>query len=184
MTKFERIPKLNQKQRQELIISLCQAFSSLHKPEEAAKFLTDLLSPQEIEMLAKRLEIARALADGYTYDQIRSDLKVSYGTIARVNTWLNLQGDGFKMIIARTKKGKPIYQHSEEEIYDPYSWYNIKRRHTKYFLPQLLIEELIKHSDQKQKRNIITILRSMEVKSKVIKTVNKEVLEKYGVPQK
>lgn len=182
MAKFDRIPKLNKQKRQELIISLCEALTSIRKPEEAAKFLTDLLSPQELQMLAKRLEIAKALVEGFTYEEIKSDLKVGMGTIARVNTWLNLQGEGFKLVISRTRKRKKIYEHSDDEIYDPLSWYNIKRRYSKYYWPELLLEELIKKSDQKQKKNIITILQSMEVKSEVMKEVNRQMLEKYGVP--
>ena len=36
---------------------------------EAAKFLTDLLSSQEVEMLAKRLKIAGLLIKGSTYEE-------------------------------------------------------------------------------------------------------------------
>src|SRR5437879_3204756 len=133
MAKFERIPKLNKRHRQQLILALCQAFAAIQKPEEAAKFLTDLLTLQEVEMLAKRLQIAKLLIDGLSYQDIRGELKVGSATIARVNTWLNLQGEGFKLILSRTKQKKKIYEHSLEEIYDPYSWYNVKRRYTKSF---------------------------------------------------
>ena len=58
MAKFSRESKLSSTKRQELVLAFCQAIQSLKSDEEVAKFLTDLLSPQEVEMLAKRLQIA------------------------------------------------------------------------------------------------------------------------------
>ena len=150
MAKFSRIPKLSKKDRQKLLIALCEALTSIKKREEAAQFLTDLLSPQELEMLAKRLEIAKLLVDGDTYDTIRNKLKVSHNTIARINAWLTLSGGGFRMVIERTKnKEKKINEPTFEEKYDPQSWYNIKRRYSLHFLPELIIEEIIKKKRRK-----------------------------------
>ena len=163
------------------MIALCEAMVSLKNPEEAAKFLTDLISPQETEMLAKRLAIAKLLVEGKTYESIRNLLKVGFATIARVNTWLNLSGEGFKLVLQRTRKGKKIYEHSMEEQFDPFSWHNIKRRYSLYFWPQLLIEELMKQSDNRQKKKITTILQSMENKFVVLsKQTNKEIYQKFN----
>lgn len=178
MAKFPRIPKLSKKERQELMIKLCEALVTLKKSEEAAKFLTDLLSPQEMEMIAKRLEIAKALLDGFTYEQIREAAKTSYATIAKVNTWLNLSGDGFKLVVERTGKGTS--RTSLDEMYDPFSWYNIKRRYSTYFWPELLVEELIRHSNKKEKEKIITILQSIENKFPVLgKKTNRRIYEQF-----
>lgn len=180
MAKFTRVSKLSKKERQELMIALCEAMVALKNPEEAAKFLTDLISPQETEMLAKRLAIAKLLVEGKTYESIRNLLKVGFATIARVNTWLNLSGEGFKLVLQRTRKGKKAYEHSIEERFDPYSWYNIKRRYSLYFWPQLLIEELMKQSDNRQKNKITTILQSMENKFTVFsKQTNKEIYQQF-----
>ena len=114
MAKFSRIPKLSKKERQNLLIALCEALTSIKKKEEAAQFLADLLSPQELEMLAKRLEIAKLLIDGDTYATICGKLKVSHNTIARVNAWLTLSGSGFRLVIERTRiKRKKIYSRSD-----------------------------------------------------------------------
>lgn len=174
MAKFSRIPKLSKKQRQELLIVLCEALTLIKKKEEAAQFLTDLLSPQELEMLAKRLEIARALIDGYTYQAIQKDLKVSFTTIARVNAWLTLSGEGFRLVIQRIKKkGKKIYEHTLEEKYSPFSWYNFKRRYSAYFLPELLIEELIKRGSERERKKMVTILDSIESKPELFRQIDK-----------
>jgi len=180
MAKFSRIPKLTKKERQELLIALCEALTSIHKKDEAAQFLADLLSPQELEMLAKRLEIARLLIDGDTYDVIRGKLKVSHNTIARVNAWLTLSGSGFRLVIQRTRnKGKKIYEHTLEEKYDPYSWYNIKRRYSMYFLPELIIEEIIKRSNEKERQKLDSILSSIEGKPEVFKNVDARFKDQF-----
>lgn len=131
-------------------------------------------------MLAKRLEIAKLLIDNFTYDDIRSTLRVSYNTIARVNAWLTLSGAGFRMVIERTrKKGKKIYEHTLDEKYDPYSWYNLKHRYSMYFLPELIIEELIKQSDKRQRDKLVSILDSMESKREVFEEINERFREDF-----
>lgn len=179
MAKFARIPKLNKKQRQELMLALCHAITQMKKPEEAAKLLTDLLSPQETEMIAKRLEIAKLLIQGKTYDEIRERLKSGYATIARVNTWLNISGEGFKLAFTRRQK-TIIKEPTIEEKYDPFSWYNFKRRYSTYFGIELFIEELIKQSNKNQRNKIFTILQSMENKPNIFKRVNREVQEQFS----
>ncbi len=180
VAKFTRIPKLSKKERQTLLLTFCEALTSIKNKEEAAQFLVDLLSPQELEMVAKRLEIARLLIDGHTYDVIRGKLKVSHNTIARVNTWLTLSGSGFRIVIERTKKkGKKIYEHSFEEKYDPQSWYNIKRRYSMHFLPELVIEELIKRSDEKQRQKLDAILSSIDGKVTMFRDVDKRYKQQF-----
>lgn len=164
MAKFSKSARLPDKKRQQLILSFCQAIQSLKNDEEVAKFVTDLLSPQEMEMLAKRLQIAELLLKNEKYTDIRAQLKVGYSTIARVATWLGLSGEGFKIAISRKKSStkKPDL----EEIYDPLSQYNFKRRYSHYYWPQLLIERILAESDKKHRQKITTILQSMVVKKK------------------
>jgi TrpR-related protein YerC/YecD len=180
MSKFSKIPKLSKKERQKLLIALCEALTSIRKKEEAAQFLADLLSPQELEMLAKRLEIAKLLIAGDTYETIRAKLKVSHNTIARVNAWLTLSGGGFRLVIERTRKrGRKIYDHTFEEKYDPQSWYNIKRRYSLHFLPELLIEEIIKRSNEAERKRLDSILSSIEGKPEVFKNVDARFKDQF-----
>lgn len=175
MAKFSRTPKLSKKERQELLVALCEALATVKKRDEAAQFLTDLLSPQELEMLAKRLAIAKYLIAGKTYDFIRGILRVSHNTIARVNAWLTLSGSGFRLVIERTRsKSQKDLGKELEEKYDPYSWHNIKRRYSIYFWPQILIGEIIKKSDEKEKQKLFSILSSIEGKQDILKGVDQE----------
>lgn len=171
--------KLTSKERQELILNLCRALCTLRNPKEAAEALTDLLSPKETETIAKRLRIAELLVKGWDYQMIRGELKVGFSTIARVNTWLNLSGEGFKILLSRKKESpKPV---SDEEKYDPYSWHNVKRRYNLYFWPQLLLEELIRQSDKKEKEKIRKVLEGLEVKAITFTNkTNKQLYESFN----
>jgi len=179
MMKTRGSSKLTAKERQELIFDLCRALCTLRKPEEVAEVLTDLLSPKETETIAKRLKIAELLVGGNDYQVIRSELKVGYSTIARVNTWLNLSGEGFRILLLRKKKSPaPI---ADKDRYDPYSWHNIKRRYTLYFWPQLLLEELIRASDKKEKQKIAKILEKLNLKGATFRAeTNRAIFESFG----
>lgn len=165
MAKFRRISKLSPQKRQELVLSFCLAIKSLRTEEEAAKFLTDLLTPQEIEMLAKRLHIAELLLQNKDYQTIRAVLAVGFSTIARVATWLGLSGEGFKIVLSR--KPKTVPKPDVEEIYDPFSSYNFKRRYSQYYWPQLLLEKIFQASDKNHQQKLTAILQSMVVKRKI-----------------
>ena len=179
MAKFSRTSRLSTKERQKLMVDFCDCLSTLKNGEEAARFLADLLGPQEAEMLAKRLKIAEFLLQDKDYQSIRKELKVGFSTIARVNTWLNLSGEGFKMVLAR--KPKPKYKPaSDEEKYDPFSWYSIKRRYSLHFWPQLLIEELLKQSDKNHQEKIFTILQSMGNKARVLRNLIRIYMKALG----
>lgn len=154
--------KLTPEKRKGLILNLCLSLTVLNSPKEVADALTDLLTPKEIETIGKRLMIAESLIKGDDYSTIRSELKVGFSTIARVNTWLNLSGDGFKIMIERKKKSPRVL--SEEEIYDPYSWRNIKRRYSMHFWPWLIFEELVRDSDRKERKKIEEIFEKLEIK--------------------
>lgn len=182
MAKFARIPKLSKEERQKLLISFCEALTSINSKEEAAQFLSDLLGPQELEMLAKRLEIAKLLTKGKTYDQIKKGIKVSFSTIARVNAWLTLSGNGFRLVIERTKKKEKKENESSWSLfekYDPYSPTNMKRRYSMYFLPELLIGEILKRSNERERNRLVTILDSIESKPEIFQQVNAELKEQF-----
>lgn len=80
------------------------AVTLLEDRAEVMAFLKDLLSPTEIRMLAKRLQIADMLAKGYKYQDIQNYVRVTKQTIASVNNKLNFGDDGFIKILQRLEK--------------------------------------------------------------------------------
>ena len=81
-----------------------QLFESVLKLEtldEAYKFFDDLMTVNEIQSLAQRLEVARMLTKGYTYNQIESETGASTATISRVKRSLNYGNDGYRLALDR-----------------------------------------------------------------------------------
>lgn len=69
--------------------------------KEAQRFLEDLLTPTEQVMLAKRLAIAFLLEKDYDHRTITKVLRVSSGTIARVNLVKKYGGEGYQKMISK-----------------------------------------------------------------------------------
>ena len=74
---------------------------SLKDKIEIEDFLSDLLSPIEKLMLAKRLAIALMLEKEYTYPMIGKSLRVTPTTIASVSMQLRYAGKGYKKIVEK-----------------------------------------------------------------------------------
>lgn len=173
MAKFANPSKLSKEEREKLLVMFCAAFSKIKSPAEAAQFLTDLLSSQEAEMLAKRLRIAELLIGGQTYGEISGLLKVSSGTIARVHEWLKLSGDGFRLILERVSADDLQDRNQTRNEMDADSWRNIKRKYPLYFWPQLLLESVVRAASEKDKKRISETLKLMDKKSALHKQLNR-----------
>ena len=115
-------------------------------------------------MLARRLQIARLLYQGLTYDEIKKNLNVGLTTIARVQTWMQLYGEGYRTVLERTKKKDAVSEPTA-------SWKKFQRRYPAYFWPQLLLDELVKSANVKQKKRILEVLDKVKEKA----TLSKEL---------
>jgi len=153
--------KLTKNQQTEPFLKLARSVALLHNPTEVASFLKDLLSEAEVLMLARRLQIAELLMDGATYDQIRSKLKVGPGTVARVQTWLELYGEGYRTVVSRLTKIEKIS--TEEKS----SFTQLKRKYPMYFWPELLLKEIVKSANKREKESLEKIVSQMREKSPV-----------------
>jgi TrpR-related protein YerC/YecD len=167
--------RLERKEVQRIFFQLCLALSSLKNEKEAAQFLRDLISYQEAEMIAKRLKIAEYLLENVSYDDIKKKLKVSFGTIAKVQTWLRVSGDGYREAVKKTK-GKEI--NLEEELPIENDWSSMKKRFPMYYWPQILLEEVVKSANMKEKKRIGDVLKQMDkmkTKNKLFKQLQKMI---------
>lgn len=66
--------------------------------------MKDLLTPTEVRMFAKRLQIADMLAKGYKYQDIRNYVRVTDQTISAVNNKLQFGEDGLIKILQKLEK--------------------------------------------------------------------------------
>ena len=64
---------------------LFEAILSLRDMEECRAFFSDLCTMQELMLLSQRLQVAKLLLAGETYEKIRSQVSVSSSTITRIN---------------------------------------------------------------------------------------------------
>jgi len=164
--------KLTKKEQEELLIDFCRVLAEIKNPEEAAFFIKDLLSQSEAEMLAKRIQIARYLIQGMNYRDIEDLLKVSHGTIARVNTWLSLYGEGYRIMVERLDKNKKIEKNVKPR------WTDIRRKYPSYYWPQLLLEEIIRNATRRQKEKIKNALSKLEEKTELYNHLSKLLHQK------
>jgi len=165
-----RYSRISAKEREELLTEFCEAISVLKSPEEIMNFIVDLLTRQELVMLAKRIKIAKLLIEGKDYREIEKLLKVSHGTIAKVSHWLMEGGEGFRIIAERTKKEKPKFSRWDLAMID---WRKFRKTHPLYFWPQLLIEEVIKTMNKKQKDKLRRAIEKLNRKSKLYREISR-----------
>ena len=99
---------VNPKLRDELADQLCEAVLSLQNLEEWYQFFEDVCTIGEMRALAQRVEVARMLDAGHTYDEIVARTGASTATISRVKRCLHYGADGYKLVLERlkTKRGE------------------------------------------------------------------------------
>lgn len=168
LQKTRRQEKLSRGDQESLILDLTHAFTQTHNVGEAALFLQDLLTKAEIKTLGKRLRIAKLLLEGMTYDEIAKNLYTSHATVAKIGAWLAERGDGFRKIIEKLPKQKQVEHWTQRS-----DWDNFKRRYSLYFWPELLLEEVIKSANHRQKERISEVLERLEEKSELHRKIEK-----------
>jgi len=162
----KRIEKLSKKEQESLVFDLVNALVQTSNIAETALFLQDLLTKTEMKTLAKRLRIAKLLLATLTYEEIQMTLHVSRGTIAKIATWLSESGDGFRNIIQKLPDQKNLSSWEDRS-----DWDQFKRRYSLYFWPELLLEEIVKHANKRQKQRIGEVLGKLENKSDLHKRI-------------
>ena len=89
------------KNQNESIEELLAVILSLRDMEECRAFFSDLCTMQELIGLAQRLQVAKHLLRGETYEEIRSQVPVSSSTITRISTELQFGSGGYRAALTR-----------------------------------------------------------------------------------
>lgn len=176
MGKYSNHKKMDKGMQGEAFVRFAKAMASIRNPVEAAQFIKDLLSEQEAVMLGRRLQVAEMLNEGNTYENIRKSLKVSPPTIARVQQWLEVSGEGFRTVLGRTKPK------AEKSAPEPLSWDRLKHKYPMYFWPQLLMENIVKSASKREKSKLLNVMTEMKEKTKMNRQLSKQIslLIKYA----
>ncbi|MGE5672696.1 MAG: YerC/YecD family TrpR-related protein [Mycobacterium leprae] len=94
---------VNEKLRDELTDKLFEAILTLQTVDECYRFFEDLATVSEIKALAQRLEVAKMLDQGMTYEDIVATTGASTATISRVKKCLNYGADGYRIALERVE---------------------------------------------------------------------------------
>lgn len=159
--------KFSKKDQEALVLDLVNAMVACQNISEAALFLQDLLTMKEMKTLAKRLQIAKLLLSGMTYEQIEETLHVSHSTVAKIAAWITERGEGFRKIIEKI----PEQNAAQKEEYS--EWDKLKRGYSLYFWPEILLEEIVKSANKRQKERISNVLDKLEEKNDLYKKIEK-----------
>jgi uncharacterized protein YerC len=114
MSKLSRKP-LDPKDMGYYVNNLWNSFTLMGSKEEVREFVKDLFTHTEYKMLAKRLEIARRLLKGETYESIKDSLKVTEKPIVYISNILANAGKGFRNVDLRLQDLEKEYSRKREE---------------------------------------------------------------------
>lgn len=78
---------------------LVSVILKLNTEEECINFLNDLCTIQELEKMAQRLEAAKLLLEGCTYEQVIEKTKISSTTLSRVSRCIRYGDGGYKNVL-------------------------------------------------------------------------------------
>ena len=80
---------------------LYDAVLSLKTEEDCRMFFEDICTIKELETMSQRLEVARMLMGGSTFNEIVAATGASTTTISRVNRCLNYGDGGYRLVIKK-----------------------------------------------------------------------------------
>ncbi len=87
------------KVRNEQTDLLVEAILKLQSKEDAYRFFEDVCTIAEMKSMAQRIEVARMLRSGVTYQEIAKETGASSATISRVNRALIYGADGYRRVL-------------------------------------------------------------------------------------
>ena len=149
MTKVSRI-RLDPKHLGFFLNNFWNLITLLENKDQVKSFLKDLLTHTEMKMFAKRIQIAKMLLDGHNYQTIRTYVKVTDSTIARISNLLEIGGDGLKTAINYLQKIESDIDKERMSIIP-----NFKKRYPDYFLPEIIADGIGKKVKAYKKRSSV-----------------------------
>ena len=86
--------------------ALFDAILSLETREDCYKFFSDLCTIKEVADMSQRLQAAKMLLEGRTYEQIVREAEISTATVARINRCIQYGEGGYRQTIERMTQQK------------------------------------------------------------------------------
>ena len=86
--------------------NLIKALVLIDNEEDCKKLLDDICTIEELNKMAQRLEAAKLLLAGYTYEQVINETAISSTTLSRVSRCIQYGNGGYKTIIEKMDEKK------------------------------------------------------------------------------
>ena len=83
---------------------LVSAFVRLRDPDVVAAFLRDLCTTTELDAMGQRLQVARLVNEGLSYQEISRRTGASTATVTRVAQWLHHGEGGYAAVLKRRRR--------------------------------------------------------------------------------
>ena len=83
-----------------------KALLLLESEEDCRDFFEDICTVKELQDISQRLEVARMLDDGKSYQVVSKETGASTATISRVNRCLVYGSGGYKKILEKLEENK------------------------------------------------------------------------------
>lgn len=85
---------------------LYEAILSLESIDECQKFFEDICTIKELQDISQRLQVARMLKEGRSYQEVSRETGASTATISRVNKCLVYGNGGYSAILSKMDEEK------------------------------------------------------------------------------
>lgn len=83
---------------------LVAAFVRVRDPDVVAAFLRDLCTTTELDAMGQRLQVARLVDEGLSYQEISKRTGASTATVTRVAQWLHHGQGGYGAVLGRRRR--------------------------------------------------------------------------------
>jgi len=105
-----QIDKLRGKQLDQFF----DAILTLETREDCYQFFDDVATMHEVQALSQRLQVAKLLSEGKTYQAIENETNASTATISRVRRSLDYGSGGYAKVFKRLKE-KEMREKAEKQ---------------------------------------------------------------------
>lgn len=146
MTKVSRF-KLDSENLSIIFNNFWSAVALLDDKKQIRDFFKTLLTHTEMQMFSKRIQIAKMLVDGSSYEEIKRKVKVTDSTIARINNLLAIENNGLEIAVEKLKKIEKDLDNERMRITP-----DLKKKYPSYFLPEIVLDAVEKKGKQIRKR--------------------------------
>ncbi|KKT87536.1 MAG: hypothetical protein UW95_C0031G0006 [Parcubacteria group bacterium GW2011_GWC1_45_14] len=117
-----KVHQIDPKERRRIVGELLDVVSGIKSRDEMFELLFRLMTPSEVVMLARRLQIAKMILADSGYEMIQKKLHVSHRTIADVEGWLR-ENDNRAGLLGRRLQSVKKHEKSKhsESMLDKYA---------------------------------------------------------------